>query len=71
LSPRDKELLEGMGNCYSACGDDFDNTVSMVAGARGRTTEDVKETLQRLAKESAGENEYRTLRSRLPTEFPF
>ena len=60
-----------MCNCYSACGDDFEGTVRMVAGARGRTTEDVKETLLRLAKETAGEQEYQTLRSRLPAEFPF
>jgi hypothetical protein len=71
LSPRDRELLQGMCNCYSACGDDFENTVRMVAGARGRTTDDVKETLLRLAKENAGGQEYGTFRSRLPTEFPF
>ena len=71
MSPRDKELLEGMCNCYSACRDDFENTVSMVASSRGRTTQDVKETLLRLAREGVGENEYRSLRSRLPSEFPF
>jgi hypothetical protein len=60
-----------MCNCYSACRDDFENTVSMVAGARGRTTKDVKETLLRLAKEYSDEEDYRTLRNRLPTEFPF
>ena len=71
MSPRDKELLEGMCNCYSACGDGFDNTVMMVAGSRGRSSQDVKETLSRLAQENKGQAEYLALRSRLPSEFPF
>jgi hypothetical protein len=60
-----------MCNCYSVCGEDFENTVRMVARSRGRTSEDVKETLRRLAKEAATEGEYRALRSRLPAGFPF
>ena len=60
-----------MCNCYSVCGEGFDNTVRMVAGSRGRTPEDVKGSLLRLAKESAKEEEYRELRSRLPADFPF
>jgi hypothetical protein len=71
LTPRDKELLEGMCNCYSVCGEDFDNTVRMVAGSRGRSAEDVRGTLLRLAKENAAEGEYQALRSRLPADFPF
>jgi hypothetical protein len=71
LTPRDRELLEGMCNCRSICGEDFDNTVKMVAGARGRTEEDVKETLLTVAKNHSRDKEYLTLRSRLPADFPF
>jgi hypothetical protein len=71
LSPQDRELLEGMCNCYSVCGEDFENTVRMVAGSRGRTPEDVKSTLLRLAKESATESDFKALRRNLPEEFPF
>ena len=71
MTPRDQELLEGMCNCYSVCGEDFEDTVRMVAGSRGRTTDDVKKTLSRLAKESGTEAEYLALRNRLPAEFPF
>jgi hypothetical protein len=71
LSPVDLELLQGMCNCYSVCGEDFENTVRMVAGSRGRTKEDVKGTLARLAKEHGKEREYLDLRRRLPEEFPF
>ena len=71
MTPGDKELMEGMCNCYSACGDDYENTVKMVAGSRGRTPQDVRETLARLAKENGSEKDYQSLRSRLPAEFPF
>lgn len=71
LSPVDRELLQGMCNCYSVCGEDFENTVGMVASSRGRTKEDVKETLARLAEEHGKEEEFLTLRRRLPADFPF
>ncbi|MDA4126605.1 MAG: hypothetical protein OK452_05310 [Thaumarchaeota archaeon] len=35
MSPKDRELLEGMCNCYSVCGEGFEETVRMVASARG------------------------------------
>lgn len=71
MTPRDQELLEGMCNCYAVCGEDFDNTLRMVAGSRGRSTDEVKKTLLRLAMESATNPEYRALRGKLPAEFPF
>lgn len=71
LNPVDLELLQGMCNCYSVCGEDFEGTVRMVAGARGRTRDDVKEALARLAREHGGEQEYMALRKRLPAEFLF
>jgi hypothetical protein len=71
LTPKDRELLEGMCNCYSVCGEDFENTVRMVAGSRGRASEDVKVTLSRLAMENGAEPDYQTLRKRLPKDFPF
>ena len=60
-----------MGNCYAACGDDFENTVGMVAGARGRNPAEVKETLTNMAKSYGSDKDYLALRGRLPAEFPF
>ena len=60
-----------MGNCYSVCGEDFENTVDMVARSRDRTETDVRETLARMAKEYADDGEYKELRERLPADFPF
>jgi hypothetical protein len=71
MTPQEQELLQGMCNCYSACGDDFENTVSMVAGARGRTAVDVKETLTTMAKNYRNDEDFRALRGRLPRDFPF
>jgi hypothetical protein len=71
LKPEEQELLEGMCNCFSACGADFEGTVRMVAGARSRTEEDVKETLRAMFRRCAEDGEYHNLRSRLPAEFPF
>jgi hypothetical protein len=71
LTPKERELLQGMCNCYASCGDDFENTVGMVASARDRTQLDVKESLVTMAKNYASDKDYLTLRGRLPAEFPF
>ena len=71
MNPKERELLQGMGNCYASCGDDFENTVGMVASARGRTPDDVKETLANMATNYGNDEDYLTLRSRLPADFPF
>ena len=70
MTPRDRELLTGMGNCYEACGADFEGTVNMVAHARRRDPIEVRETLERLRREFGTSTEYRTLRDRLPESFP-
>lgn len=71
MDPRDRELLTGMGNCYDACHEDFEGTVDMVAGARRRTSDDVRETLRSMKGRYSADLEYQTLRARLPPEFPF
>ena len=70
MEPREKELLTGMGNCYAACGEDFDGTVRMVAGARHRSVEEVRATLDRMRASYSADPEYRALRDRLPASFP-
>jgi hypothetical protein len=60
-----------MCNCYSVCGEDFENTVRMVANARRRTPDDVKEALARVARAHGRDSDYRVLRKRLPADFPF
>lgn len=71
LTPKEHELLRGMCNCYSACEDDFENTVRMVANARDMDPDAVKATLLEIANKYSDTQEYRALRSRLPAEFPF
>jgi hypothetical protein len=68
MTPRERELLQGMVNCYHTCHADFEDTVGMVGSARGLTSEEVKEMLGRLRE--AGGAEYKELRSRLPDTFP-
>lgn len=71
MNPVEQELMEGMCNCYSVCGEGFEETVKMVASARKRTPTDVKQTLIRLARENGSDRYYRELRNRLPAGFPF
>lgn len=70
VTPRERDLLTGMGNCYAACGEDFTHTVGMVAGARGRAVEEVEATLAEMRARYGGDPEYQDLRKRLPAEFP-
>jgi hypothetical protein len=70
VDPQDRELLTGMGNCFEACGEDFDGTVGMVASARHRTPDSVREALARLRATHLHDPEYQGLRARLPPEFP-
>jgi hypothetical protein len=66
----ERELLTGMGNCYAACGEDFEGTVGMVAQARHRSPEDVKAALEGMRARYREDAEYRRLRGRLPDGFP-
>ncbi|MDH2900661.1 MAG: hypothetical protein PXY39_06785 [archaeon] len=69
-TPKELELLQGMGNCYAACGADFEDTVSMVGNARRLEPREVKEILKRIKEAHGNEDEYIRLRNRLPKEFP-
>lgn len=71
MTPREEELLTGMGNCFAACGANFEETVEMVAGSRGLTTASVKETLRSLRERFGDDPGFQRLRRRLPAEFPF
>jgi hypothetical protein len=59
-----------MCNCYATCGDDFENTVRMVGRVRGLKSDDVKQILKRIREDHGHEDEYKKLRSRLPSDFP-
>jgi len=67
---RERELLTGMGNCYEACGADFEGTVGMVADSRHRMVDEVKATLARMRATYGGDTDYQALRHRLPDSFP-
>lgn len=70
LTPRERELLTGMGNCYAACHADFEDTVQMVGNARGLTVDQVKTMLEDTRGKYGGDADYQRLRGRLPKEFP-
>ena len=59
-----------MGNCYAACHADFEETLEMVGGTRGLSSEDVKAMLVAIRIKYGGDDEYRSLRSRFPESFP-
>ncbi len=70
MTPSERELLQGMGNCYEACHADFEDTVGMVGSARGLRPDEVRKMLGEM-KEKYGEmDDYKALRARLPKEFP-
>ncbi len=68
MTPKERELLNGMVNCYHACHANFEETVEMVGSARGLSPKEVKEILERLKQEDG--DEYKALRQQLPDEFP-
>jgi len=70
MDARERELLTGMGNCFAACGADFDGTVGMVSDSRGRDPEEVRATLARMKAAYGADEDYRALRRRLPAAFP-
>ncbi len=70
LTPRERELLTGMGNCYASCHAHFEDTVQMVGSARNLSSEQVKKMLEDIRENSGGDSDYQRLRRRLPEDFP-
>lgn len=68
MNPKERELLNGMVNCFSACHANFEDTVEMVGSARQLSPAEVKEILERLKQEDG--DEYKALRQKLPNDFP-
>ena len=70
MTEKEKELLEGMTNCFRVCGANFDETVRMVAGRRGLTSEEVKKILFEMKEKYSQDKKYQEFREKLPSEFP-
>lgn len=70
LSPRERELMTGMGNCYASCHENFEHTVEMVGDARGLTVDQVKMMLEDIRQMYGNDSDYQKLRGRLPKDFP-
>ncbi len=70
MTPRERELLTGMGNCYATCHASFEETIEMVGNARGLSAEEVKSILARVREKEGSEDDYKKLRGRLPQDFP-
>lgn len=71
MTPRERELMTGMGNCYEACHASFEETLEMVGGNRGLSPAEVRTRLVAIRDRSGGDPEYQRLRGRLPAGFPF
>jgi hypothetical protein len=71
VNPRERELMTGMGNCYAACGANFEDTIGMVAETRRLTPEQVKEMLADIRAKYGNDADYQALRNRVPASFPF
>ncbi len=70
MDARERELLTGMGNCFEACGADFEDTIGMVSSSRHREPDEVKSTLARMRAAYGNDPDYQALRRRLPDSFP-
>jgi len=70
LTPRERELMTGMGNCYASCHEDFEETVRMVGDARDLTVDEVKRMLDDIRGKYGADVDYQRLRGRLPKDFP-
>lgn len=70
MTPRELNILQGMVNCFRVCGEDFENTVWMVAARRDLKTEEVKKMLFKMKAKYGGDEEYIVLRKKLPQDFP-
>jgi hypothetical protein len=71
VNPRERELMTGMGNCFAACGANFEETIGMVAETRRLTPEQVKEMLAEIRTKYGNDADYQVLRNRVPASFPF
>ncbi|MCL5404457.1 MAG: hypothetical protein M1125_01280 [Candidatus Marsarchaeota archaeon] len=70
MDERENELMHGMVNCYNTCHEDFEGTVHMVARARGLSEKEAKAILEKIREEYGTTGEYKSLRSKLPKDFP-
>ena len=70
MTPRERELLTGIGNCYEACHEGFEETVGMVARSRDRSIDEVKETLRSISERYGNDPDFLRLRERFPATFP-
>ena len=62
--------MNGMGNCYASCHEDFEHTLEMVSDARGLAVDQVKKMLEEIRGKYGADLDYQNLRGRLPKDFP-
>jgi hypothetical protein len=70
MNAKEYELLKAMGDCYKACEGDFKETLGMISGWRGYTSEEVRLILITIREKYGSEAEYLRLRKRFPKDFP-
>ena len=70
MDNKEHELLKAMGDCYNTCKENYEETLRMISGWRGYTTEEVKAILIKMKSKYSNDPEYISLRKRFPKEFP-
>ena len=70
VNDKELELLNAVGNCYNACHENFEETLNMISGWRGYTSEEVKDILTEVKDKYSQDPEYIKLRKRFPRDFP-
>ena len=70
MDEQEHELLKAMGDCYLTCYEDFEESLRMISGWRGYTTDEVKNILLKMKNKYKNDPVYVKLRERFPKEFP-
>ena len=70
MDDKELELFEAMGNCYQACHKGFEETLEMISGWRGYTSDEVHQILIEVKANYSKNLQYIELRKKFPEEFP-
>ena len=70
MNDKELELFKAVGNCYQACHEDYKETLKMISGWRGYTSDEVHDILTNVKEKYSATEEYQKLRMRFPDDFP-
>ena len=70
MNDEELELFTAVGNCYQTCKENYEETLKMISGWRGYTTQDAHNILVEVKKKYGATDDYQKLRGRFPKDFP-